>query len=287
VIVPWEYGAVPSVWVEHIQSNVDELWVPSQFVRDTFLRGGVRADRVVVIPNGVDTKIFTPDGPTSRPQGARKFAFLFVGGAIQRKGVDLLLEAYQAAFDSGDDVSLILIISGSAGAYQHNSLLPQIQRAANDPSFPHVQPLIDSFDDTTLASLYRGCDAFVLPYRGEGFGMPLLESMACGKPVITTALGPSTDFCSTKTAYLIAAREEEVGDDPPPLGPLAGKFTWFEPDFADLVRTLRHVYEHRDEAAQRGRVAAQRVRQEFSWARVTTQYVERIRKLRANSDTLL
>lgn len=287
VIVPWEYGAVPCAWVAQIERNVDELWVPSQFVRDTFLRGGVRADRVVVIPNGVDTKIFTPDGPTSRPQGARKFAFLFVGGAIRRKGVDLLLEAYQAAFDSGDDVSLILIISGSAGAYQHNSLLPQIQRAANDPSFPHVQPLIDSFDDTTLASLYRGCDAFVLPYRGEGFGMPLLESMACGKPVITTALGPSTDFCSTKTAFLIAAREEEVGDDPPPLGPLAGKFTWFEPDFADLVRTLRHVYEHRDEAAQRGRVAAQRVRQEFSWARVTTQYVERIRKLRANADTPL
>lgn len=283
VILPWEYGAVPRVWVEQIESNVDELWVPSRFVRDTFVRGGGRADRVTMIPNGIDTTVFAPNGPTSRPQGARKFVFLFVGGAIRRKGVDLLLEAYKAAFDPGEDVSLILAVSGAAGTYQHNSLLPQIERAANDSSFPHLQPLLDSFDDATLASLYRGCDSFVLPYRGEGFAMPLLEAMACGKPAITTALGPSVDFCSGETTYLVAAHEEEVPEEPPPLGPLTGTFTWFEPDFAELVRTLRHVYENRDEATQRGRAASRYVSQEFSWARVTSLYAERIGALRAGS----
>jgi len=277
VIVPWEYGAVPRVWVEQIERNVDELWVPSRFVRDVFVRAGVSVHRVAVIPNGVDPKVFTPEGRILRPQGARNSLFLFVGGAILRKGVDLLLEAYKAAFDPGEDVSLILAMSGAAGAYQHNSLLPQVQRAANDPRFPHVQPLLDSFDDATLASLYRGCDAFVLPYRGEGFGMPLLEAMACGKPVITTARGPSTDFCSDKTAYLVSAREEEVPEEPPPLGPLSGPFTWFEPDFAELTRALRHVYENRDAAGQRGAAAAKRVRQGFSWASVTSLYAERIR----------
>jgi glycosyltransferase involved in cell wall biosynthesis len=270
VIVPWEYGAVPRVWVEQIESNVDELWVPSRFVRDVFVRAGVCAHRVAVIPNGVDTKVFTPEGRTLRPQGARKFAFLFVGGPIRRKGVDLLLEAYKAAFDPGEDVSLILAISGAAGAYQHNSLMPLIQRAANDSSFPHLQPLLDSLDDETLASLYRGCDAFVLPYRGEGFGMPLLEAMACGKPAITTALGPSKEFCSGETTYLVEAREEPVPEEPPP-------------DFAGLVRTLRHVYENRDEGAQRGRAAARHACQEFSWARVTSLYAERIRGLQAGS----
>jgi glycosyltransferase involved in cell wall biosynthesis len=81
----------------------------------------------------------------------------------------------------------------------------------------------------------------------------------------------------------VAAHEEEVPEEPPPLGPLTGKFTWFEPNFAELVRTLRHVYENRDEAAQRGRAASRYVCQEFSWARVTSLYAERIRGLQVGS----
>jgi glycosyltransferase involved in cell wall biosynthesis len=278
VIIPWEYGAIPRVWLDQIAKNVDELWVPSRFVHDVFRRAGVSIP-VEVIPNGIDPNVFYPEGPTLRPQGSRSFVFLFVGGAIRRKGVDLLLEAYQAAFDPGEDVSLVLNVSSSAGAYQHNSLLQQLQNVANDPASPHVQPLLDSLDDATLASLYRGCDAFVLPYRGEGFGMPLLEAIACGKPVITTALGPSRDFCSEETAYLISADEEEVPDEPPPLGPLVGNFTWFKPDFAELVRTLRHVYEKRDEAHRRGRAAANFAHRSYAWPQITQRYADRIHEL--------
>jgi glycosyltransferase involved in cell wall biosynthesis len=278
VIIPWEYGAVPRVWLEQIENNVDELWVPSKFVHDVFRRAGVSTS-VEVIPNGIDAHLFHSEGPPLRPQGSRSFVFLFVGGAIRRKGIDLLLQAYQAAFDPGEDVSLVLNVSGSAASYQHNSLLQQLQGAANNPTSPHVQPLLDSLDDAALASLYRGSNAFVLPYRGEGFGMPLLEAMACGKPVITTALGPSRDFCSKETAYLVAAREEEVPDEPPPLGPLVGNFTWFEPDFAELVRTLRHVYENRNEAARRGRAAANFVHRSYTWPQITRRYADRMFEL--------
>jgi hypothetical protein len=69
--------------------------------------------------------------------------------------------------------------------------------------------------------------------------------------------------------------------DPPPLGELVGNFTRFEPDFGELVRTLRHVYEHRDEAALRGRAATKRVREEFAWSRITPRYSDRISELLA------
>lgn len=278
-IVPWEYGAVPHMWVSQIQRNVDELWVPSRFVREVFLRGGVAEDRIRVIPNGIDTTVFRPEGPSSRPQGSRGFVFLFVGGALRRKGVDLLMDAYRSAFDTGEDVTLLLVVLGVSGAYQHNSLMQEVLEAASDEIGPHVQPLLETVDDATLANLYRGCDAFVLPYRGEGFGMPLLEAMACGKSVITTAAGPSGDFCTEKTAYLIRAEEVEVPDEPPPLGRLSGEFTWFEPDFGELVQTLRRVYENREKASERGRAAARHVREEFAWSRITSLYVERIREL--------
>jgi len=48
-----------------------------------------------------------------------------------------------------------------------------------------------------------------------------------------------------------------------------GPFTWFEPDFSELARILRHVYEHREEAGQCGRLAGNHVRQPFAWPRIT------------------
>ena len=141
-----------------------------------------------------------------------------------------------------------------------------------------MQILSDSLDDATLAALYRGCDVFVLPYRGEGFGMPLLEAMACGKPVITTAAGSALHFCSEKTAYFVPAREELVPDEPPPLGELVGKFTWYEPDRGELARLLRHVYKHPDEAGRQGtRMRPSWFARSTLWEQITRLYRQRIR----------
>jgi hypothetical protein len=63
---------------------------------------------------------------------------------------------------------------------------------------------------------------------------------------------------------------------PPPLGKLTGPFTWFEPDFSELARILRHVYEHREAAGQCGRLAGNHVRQHFAWPRITQMYLDRI-----------
>jgi len=279
VILPWEYGAVPRVWINQINQNVDELWVPSGFVRDIFLRCGVPPERVCVIPNGFDPNLFTPKGTTSRPQGARRFVFLFVGGAIRRKGIDLLLDAYRDAFEPGEDVTLLITALGAQAAYQHNSLLDKVTAFTLDSTVPHAEAVTDELDDVTLANLYRGSDAFVLPYRAEGFCMPALEAMACAKPVITTAAGPSQDFCTAATAYLVPATEIRVPDTPPPFGELVGDFTWFEPDASELARALRRVYEKREEAARRGAAAAEKVHASFRWSQITRLYRQRIEAL--------
>jgi glycosyltransferase involved in cell wall biosynthesis/tetratricopeptide (TPR) repeat protein len=281
VILPWEYGAVPLLWVNQINNNVDELWVPSKFVRRVLVRCGVRQELVRVIPNGIDPDLFAPNGVRTRPQATRQFLFLFVGGAIRRKGIDLLLSAYCDAFEPGDDVTLLVTALGSRAAYQHNSQHERVISAAWNASLPHVELLTGEIDDSTLANLYRGCDAFVLPYRAEGFCMPVLEAMACGKPVITTAEGPSQDFCSPATEYLVPASECQVPEDPPAFGPLAGEFTWFEPDTSALAAALRRVYQDRQESVRRGATAAARVRDRFAWSRILRVYQERIHALTA------
>ncbi len=278
-LIPWEYGAVPIRWVREINRHVDELWVPSEFVREVFIKGGVAPEKLQVIPYGLDPEIFRPEGETWRPEGCRKFAFLFVGGVIERKGLDLLAEAYQAAFRASDDVSLIIKDQGSTTFYIHSKLLRRFQRLATNRSAPHVIVLTKELDDQKLAALYRGCNAFVLPYRGEGFGMPLAEALACGKPVITTSLGPAKEFCPPAATYFINATAEIMKDAPHHLGPLANECEWFQPDVTHLAKQMRYVYEHREEAAERAAPAAAQIRASHSWQAIAALCRKRIESL--------
>jgi glycosyltransferase involved in cell wall biosynthesis len=278
-ILPWEHKAVPIRWIEEIEEKVDEVWTPSDFARDSFLVAGLSADRIRMIPNAVDGNIFRPDGPASRPPNSRGFVFLFVGGPIRRKGIDMLLQAYGDAFLPDEDVTLVIKDLGSRSFYSHNTQLGKARQFALRPSSPHTLLVTEELDDAALAALYRGADAFVLPYRAEGFGMPLIEAMACGKPVITTGEGPATEFCSAENSYLIRAAEVSVPDPVPPLGPLSSEWTWFEPDVAALAQTMRHVYEDRDEAAARGRKAAAVIQRSLAWERILPLYLERMARL--------
>jgi len=278
-ILPWEHKAIPIRWIEEIDGKVDEVWTPSQFTCNALLEGGLAPERVHVLYNAVDPEIFRPDGPATRPPNSKGFVFLFVGGTIRRKGIDLLLQAYADAFMPYEDVTLVIKDVGSRSFYSHNTKLGDVRQFAARRSAPHTIVLADEMEDAALAALYRGADAFVLPYRGEGFGMPLIEAMACAKPIITTGEGPAVEFCSELEGYLISARQVEVPEPPPPVGPLSSEWTWFEPDVAMLARTMRHVYEHRDEAKNRGQKAAAAIELGFTWKRILPIYLERIQRL--------
>ncbi len=286
-ILPWEHKAVPVRWVEEIEAKVDEVWTPSQFVREAFLRGGASPQRIRMLPNAVDSGTFRPDGPATRPPNSRGFVFLFVGGPIRRKGIDLLLQAYGDAFTREEDVTLIVKDLGSRTFYNNITRLADVHEFATRSSAPHTLILTEEMDDAALAALYRGVDALVLPYRGEGFGMPMIEAMACGKPIIATGEGPAVEFCSPEIGYLLPAREVPVPEAPPPVGKFSGEWTWFEPDVAALAHTMRYVYEHREEAAGRGQKAANTIRDTLTWQRVLPMYLERVTQLVASDASQL
>jgi glycosyltransferase involved in cell wall biosynthesis len=279
VIVPWEFGAVPRAWIDQIQKNVDELWVPSEFVKQVFVRCGARSESIVVVPNGVNTGVFCPQGKSWRPPEASGFTFLFVGGAIPRKGVDVLVRAYQKAFPNQNDVTLIVKDIGSKTFYRHMTLVPWLCKEAENTPYPRLITLLEEFDETKLAELYRGADAIVLPYRGEGFGMPLVEAMSCGKPVIATAEGPAAEFCPADCSYLIPAKTVPIPGGIEGFGELAGEPTWFEPDLEELARAMRRVYENQTEAAARGARSAERIRPAYHWGRIAEMYIERMASL--------
>ncbi len=277
-IVPWEFGAIPEEWVAPIEDNVDELWVPSEYVRSMYLDAGVAPDRVVVVPNGVAVDVFAPaDRP---PREGSPVRFLFVGGVIHRKGPDLLLAAWREAFAGRDDVTLVVKDFGAGGVYRDGERGPLRAHAASG-ALPRIELIEDELEVAELVELYRGSDVLVHPYRGEGFAMPVLEAMACGLPVIVTAGGPTDEFCPAEAGWRIDAHRRQWGQEPCIGAMRTTGIPWMlEPDPAHLVALLREAAddaEGRRRRGRRGREAAEAL----SWQAVAQRYEERIERLRA------
>ena len=120
MIQPWEFGVVPRGVGRPLTDDVDELWVPSEFVRAMYVSAGMPAERVAVVPNGVDLDAFTPRRAVAATlaEPTDDLRFLFVGGAIWRKGIDVLLNAFAEAFAGRDDVTLVVKDFGAGGIYR-------------------------------------------------------------------------------------------------------------------------------------------------------------------------
>ncbi len=108
IIQPWEFGSVPRSWVAPMSTLVDEVWAYSRFVRDCYIAGGVPAERVHVVPLGIDPHRFHPGAKPFPLKTTKPFRFLFVGGTIHRKGIDVLLKAYAETFAANDPVCLVI-----------------------------------------------------------------------------------------------------------------------------------------------------------------------------------
>jgi glycosyltransferase involved in cell wall biosynthesis len=259
LIQPWEFGAIPRDWVGPIGENVDEIWVPSEFVRRMYVESGVEAERVHVVPNGVDLERFTPAGPELELD-APGVRLLFVGGLIRRKGPDALLEAYRSAFAGRDDVTLVIKDFGGGGVYAGTDR-EGLRAYAAAGELPRVVLLEDELSGEEMAALYRACDVLVHPYRGEGFAMPVLEAMACGLPVVVTGGGPTDEFCPPEAGWRIRSERRPLPEGRVDQWICAAEPWMLEPDRPHLAQLMAEaVGSSAEDRARRGRVGAEAAR---------------------------
>jgi glycosyltransferase involved in cell wall biosynthesis len=151
----------------------DAIVAVSEFTKaETVELAGVPAERVRVVPNGVDS-IFVPDGP--RAEGNYVLA---VATLEPRKNLGRVVEAARA-------VGVELRVVGARGW-----------------GGVEVPGWVGEIPDTGLAALYRGARCLVYPSLYEGFGIPVLEAMACGTPVVTSG-GTATEEVAGGAAVLV------------------------------------------------------------------------------------
>jgi len=215
-------GALPR-WAAASARRAAFVICPSEFAAAE-LRSLLGVERVRVVPNGVGRAFrdAEPDG-----NGLGRFV-LHAGGATKRKNLAALADAWRDVAASHDDVQLVLCGPEDARRDRLFARLPRVQS-------------LDLLPPQRVASLMRSAAAVVVPSRYEGFGLPALEGLAAGAPVVAARAGALPEVCGD-AAVLV------------------------EPDAEGIARGLRTVLAD-TELARRLRADGPRRAESFTWER--------------------
>jgi GT2 family glycosyltransferase/Flp pilus assembly protein TadD len=273
---PWEFGILPKEWVNIFSRQIDEMWVISSYVRDVYVNSGVPADRVFVVPCGINPELFHPAVKPYKLKTKKAFKFLFVGGTILRKGIDILLDAYTQSFTAADDVCLVIKDMGGDSFYKGMNCKERIASITKQKNAPAIEYIDRMLSDKEIASLYTACDVLVHPYRGEGFGLPILEAMACGTPAIVTNGGASLDFCSAQNSLLINAHKVFYADKRIGEYEMNDRPWLLEPSLDHLKELMVYALRHPSELAGLGVQGNLDAHQHWTWDHAYAILKERI-----------
>ena len=233
----WEADRLPAVWPERL-NLARAVIVPSRFLVDVFRRSGVNVP-VEVVAQGVDPDVYHYE---QRPERDGLTA-LMVGTVDERKHIGEGIAAWKLAFENDPSARLIIKSRFQKGDYSFDD--PRIT------FFKH--------DEATrgIAGWYREADV-LLALGNEGFGLPLVEGMATGLPVIALDSEGQADICAEARDYLLpVAPARWAPYNERYWGPSGVQGV---PGVEDVAERLRWVAAHRAEAREMGRAASE-------WAR--------------------
>ncbi len=177
--------------------KVDNIVVPSQVTKNDVMElFGVSQNKVNVIPHGVDPRFFTPSLNPSPPVGEGRVGgkyILFVGTLEPRKNLARLIQAYASLprdiLDEHD-----LLIAGQKG-WKYQDVLDEIKNQKS--KIKNKIKILGYYPGEKLPELMKNASVFVYPSLYEGFGLPVLEAMAAGVPIVTSKNSAMAEFATS------------------------------------------------------------------------------------------
>lgn len=222
-----------------------------------------------VIPYGV-SEIYKP----ADFDNGEEFIFLSVnswtGEPNDRKGTDLLIKAFHEEFKNEPNVKLLLKISTFWDNLKDEYYAKKINQITGEVN-QNIYVNSKYVNEEDLVTYYQKSDCFVAPTRGEGFGLTILNALACDLPVIVTKDNNSghMDFCRGNPSVLFV--------DAPGL--IQGDERFYikgnmltQPDLSSLRKQMRYAYENRKEMKQKAKEGGKMAR-EWTWEKSAQKIV--------------
>lgn len=249
VFTMWETDRLPPGSLKQLNRS-GLVIVPSHWGARCFRENGVTAP-IEVVPLGHDPDVFQP---IARNDTATHCVFGTAGALDEgglRKNVQRVITLFQQAFPAEPNVRLYVKITPRSPAVLTNG-------------DSRIEVIDRQLSPQALAAWYQSLDAFVNASAGEGFGLHLLEAMACGVPLISTSFGGVSAFFDSEVGYRVAHRLVEARN------PIYGG-RWADPHDPDMIVAMHQVYRDRRTSRALGNAAALRA--------VSYRWEDTIRKL--------
>ena len=207
---------------------------------------GADPQRLHVVPCGVDLARFTPLGDECSPWTPGATRLLCLGRLVERKGVETAIEALQQLPDAE------LVVAGGPPAGRAAADDPDVRRLRQHAERLGVAGrvhLVGGVSQDDAAALLRAADVVLAVPWYEPFGIVPLEAMACGTPVVASAVGGMLDTVDPGI----------TGEHVPPR------------DATAVADAVRRVVDRPDRLRDLGRAGVERVRRQFTWSRVAAE----------------
>ena len=253
--------------------RLDELWVPTQWQKEITIEQGYPQDKIFVIPEGVDGKLFKPN-PKKKKQN--KFQFIIVGRWDYRKGVKESIEGFLKAFPNNQDVELLLNVENPYPVDGMNSTEERLKYYGLEDDRIKILKFLNRKE---YIQLLQNSDALISCARSEGWNLPLIEALACGTPSIYTKCSGQLEFTKGKGLGV-----EILGEEPATNNEnlsyehnIPGNF--YTPDFNSLVNRIKDVYSNYSVWKKWHLQYSKELREEFSWKNQAKKAYKRLQQI--------
>lgn len=243
---------------KHHLNYSDYIFTASKWGKFILESNGVTKP-IYVSPLGVDTEIFTTPNKIRMQQP--NYVFLHIGKWEHRKSQDFLLKAFEAAFNTNDEVELWLVpFNPFLKEEEHNYWLKLVEECKLKDKIKLFNRFPTQYH---LAELISNSDCGVYLSRAEGWNNEVVETMALNKPVIVTNYSAHTEYCNDKNSYLVDVSSTEPANDGKWFN---GYGNWAKLGHEELEQTvhyMKYVYSNRIDSNPEGLKTANN----YSWTR--------------------
>ncbi len=265
---------LPKSWVEFC-NWMDEIWCPTKWDREKFRKSGVNKP-IYIFGQGIDPNYFHPEMSPMRVEAKESYKFICNAAWDPRKNLSNLILAFKNEFRKHEDVCLVL---KTMNLGLSKGIKEELKKIKYPKDSAQVYVKEEALPYEQMGCFYTMGDCFVLPTRGEAWGLPLFEALACGVPVITTGWGAPDETLRDKKGKPYSGvhfiRNQKTITDTPYVY-LQGNH-WAEPSIPHLQELMRYNFDNRLEEKSKAKETGKIIRDKFSWQSVCEPMVERLK----------